>query len=247
MGGSEYSENFFSKINIIENNILDGVEFDEIAADYNLNINKTGLMSKNGNSKISKKLAQSLFKINKENKSEFINLDQKYYLVEMTKVSQIQKDLNNKEVKKSIEDQIKIEIKIKEITKLAKDITNKKFTRSQMDIFAKDNNLLIESATLTQIKDNKIFSSGVIKRIFETDDKSINLITDNMLKDNFIIYVKETSLPKIKKQNENYDSFKLKAKLRLANDIYNIYDLSLNRKYNVEINNKTLNRIKNSF
>ena len=247
VGGSEYSENFFSKINIIENNILDGVEFDEIAADYNLNINKTGLMSKNGNYKISKKLAQSLFKINKENKSEFINLDQKYYLVEMTKVSQIQKDLNNKEVKKSIEDQIKIEIKIKENTKLAKDITNKKFTRSQMDIFAKDNNLLIESATLTQIKDNKIFSSGVIKRIFETDDKSINLITDNMLKDNFIIYVKETSLPKIKKQNENYDSFKLKAKLRLANDIYNIYDLSLNRKYNVEINNKTLNRIKNSF
>ena len=247
VGGSEYSENFFSKINIIENNILDGVEFDEIAADYNLNINKTGLMSKNGNSKISKKLAQSLFKINKENKSEFINLDQKYYLVEMTKVSQIQKDLNNKEVKKSIEDQIKIEIKIKENTKLAKDITNKKFTRNQMDIFAKDNNLLIESATLTQIKDNKIFSSGVIKRIFETDDKSINLITDNMLKDNFIIYVKETSLPKIKKQNENYDSFKLKAKLRLANDIYNIYDLSLNRKYNVEINNKTLNRIKNSF
>ena len=67
-----------------------------------------------------------------------------------------------------------------------------------------------------------------------------------MLKDNFIIYVKETKLPKIKKQNENYDSFKLKAKLRLANDIY-IYDLSLNKKYNVEINNKTLNRIKNSL
>ena len=247
VGGSEYSENFFNKINVIENNILDGVEFDEIATEYNLNINKTGIINKNGNSKISKKLAQSFFKINKENKSEFINLDQKYYLVEMTKVSQIQKDLNNDEVKKSIEDQIKIEIKIKENTQLAKDITNKKFTRSQMDIFAKDNNLLIESATLTQIKDNKIFSSGVIKRIFETDDKSINLITDNMLKDNFIIYVKETSLPKIKKQNENYDSFKLKAKLRLANDIYNIYDLSLNRKYNVEINNKTLNRIKNSF
>ena len=39
----------------------------------------------------------------------------------------------------------------------------------------------------------------------------------------------------------------LKAKLRLANNIYNIYDLSLNNKYNVEINNKTLNRIKSSF
>ena len=94
---------------------------------------------------------------------------------------------------------------------MAKDISNKKFTRSQMDIFAKKNNLLIESATLSSLKNN-IFSPGVVKRIFETDNKSINLITDNMLKDNFIIYVKETNLPKIKEQNENYESFKLKAK-----------------------------------
>ena len=69
-----------------------------------------------------------------------------------------------------------------------------------MDIFAKENNLTIESVTLTKLKGNNIFSPGVIKRIFETDDKSINLITDNMLKDNFIIYSKETKLPKIKKQ-----------------------------------------------
>ena len=116
-----------------------------------------------------------------------------------------------------------------------------------MDNFAKKNSLIVETATLTKIKDNNTFSPGIIKRIFESENKSLNLITDNMLKDNFIIYIKETKLPKIKKQNENYDNFKLKAKLRLANDIYNIYDLSLNKKYNVEINNKTLNRIKNSF
>ena len=113
-----------------------------------------------------------------------------------------------------------------------------------MDIFAKENNLTIESVTLTKLEGSNIFSPGVIKRIFETDDKSINLITDNMLKDNFIIYSKETKLPKIKKQDQNFDNFKLKAKLRLANNIYNVYDLSLNRKYNVEINDKTLNRIK---
>ncbi len=100
---------------------------------------------------------------------------------------------------------------------------------------------------MTKLEGNNTFSPGVVKRIFETDNKSINLITDNMLKDNFIIYVKETKLPKIQKQNENYENFKLKAKLKLANDIYNIYDQSLNRKYDVEINSKTLNRIKNSF
>ena len=212
-----------------------------------MSVNKTGLLNKEGNSKIDKKLAEIFFKIEKENTLEFITIEKKFYLVEMTKVSQVQKDLNNKDVRKSIEAQINIENKITKNSRLAKDITNKIFTRNQMDIFAKENNLVIETATLTKIKDNNIFSPGVIKRIFETDDKSINLITDNMLKDNFIIYAKETKLPKINKQNENYESFKLKAKLRLANNIYNIYDLSLNKKYNVEINNKTLNRIKNSF
>ena len=247
VGEKEYNENFFNKINQIENKILDGIGFDEIIANYNLDFNTTGLINNKGNSKISKNLAQKMFSLKDENISEFINLDKKYYLIEMTKVSKNQKDINNKEVRDAIKAQITIENKINGNTKLAKEISNKTFTREQMDFFAKKNNLMVESTTFSKIENNKTFSSGVIKRIFETNDKSINLITDNMLKDNFIIYVKETKLPKIKKQNENYDSYKLKAKLRLANDIYNIYDLSLNKKYNVKINNKTLNRIKNSF
>ena len=92
-----------------------------------------------------------------------------------------------------------------------------------------------------------VYTAGTNYKDNELLDKSINLITDNMLKDNFIIYSKETKLPKIKKQDQDFDNFKLKAKLRLANNIYNVYDLSLNRKYNVEINSKSLNRIKNSF
>ena len=247
VGENEYSKNFFNKINQIENKTLDGMGLNEIAADYNLIISTTGLINKQNNSKISKNLIQSFFKLKEEKIVEFISLDKKYYLAELIEVSQIQKNIKNKEVRDSIKAQINIENKINENSKLAKEITNNKFTRSQMDIFAKKNDLKIESTTLTKLEGNTIFSSGVIKRIFETNDKSINLITDNMLKDNFIIYSKETKLPKIKKQNKDYDNFKLKAKLRLANDIYNIYDLSLNKKYNVEINSKTLNRIKNSF
>ena len=165
----------------------------------------------------------------------------------MINSSKIQKNKNDKVVRDAIKAQIIIENKITENSKIAKDITNKIFTRSNMDSFAKDNNLIVQSVTLNNLENNNIFSSGVIKRIFETNDKSLNLITDNMLKNNYIIYIKETKLPKINKQDENYESFKLKAKLRLANNIYNIYDLSLNKKYSVEINNKTLNRIKNSF
>ncbi len=254
IGENEYNESFFNKINLIENEVLDNVEFNKLASAYNLNINNTGLVNKKNknidkkiSSRLNEKIINRFFKIKQQNIVEFINLDKKYFIVELTKKTLIQKDKNSKEVRDSIKAQINIENKITENSKLAKDITDKKFTKSNMEIFAKENNLSVDSITLNNLEDNSTFSSGVVKRIFETDDKSINLITDNMLKDNFIIYTKETKLPTIKKKNKDYENFKLKAKLNLANSIYNIYDLGLNRKYNVEINNKTLNRIKNSF
>ncbi len=248
IGSDEYNENFFNKLNEIENKILDGVSLDQLVLEYNLGIKNTELIKKNNVSKqLSEKLISSFYKLENLNSPEFLAVDKKYYLAEMIESKTLKKNKNEKEVIDSIKAQIIIENKITENSKLAKEITNKKFTRSQMDSFAKKNNLIVQTTTLNNLNDNKTFSSGVIKRIFETDDKSLNLITDNMLKDNFIIYVKETKLPKIDRQNENYESFKLKAKLRLANNIYNIYDLSLNKKYSVEINNKTLNRIKNSF
>ena len=254
IGKKEYNENFFNKISEIENKSLDNTNFDNIINEYNLSLKKTGLINSknkksNGevNTSISKKILEKLFAIEKKEITEFISVEDKYYIAELIKTSKIDKDKNSKEVRDSVNAQIIIEKKIAGNSKIAKDISNNKFTKNQMSLFAKENNLKVESITLKKLKSNKIFSTGVIKRIFETDNKSINLITDNMLKDNFIIYTRETSLPKIKPDNENYEQYKLKAKLRIANEIYNIFDLNLNKKYKVEINNKALNRIKNSF
>ena len=254
IGKKEYNENFFNKISEIENKSLDNTNFDNIINEYNLSLKKTGLINSknkksNGevNTSISKKILEKLFAIEKKEITEFISVEDKYYIAELIKTSKIDKDKNSKEVRDSVNAQIIIEKKIAGNSKIAKDISNNKFTKNQMSLFAKENNLKVESITLKKLKSNKIFSTGVIKRIFETDDKSINLITDNMLKDNFIIYTRETNLPKIKPDNENYEQYKLKAKLRIANEIYNIFDLNLNKKYKVEINNKALNRIKNSF
>jgi len=254
IGKKEYNENFFNKISEIENESLDNTNLDNIINDYNLSLKKTGLINSknkksNGeeNTSISEKILEKLFKIEKKDITEFITVEDKYYIAELIETSKIYKDKNSKEVRDSVNAQIIIEKKIAGNSKFAKDISNNKFTKNQMSLFAKENNLKVESVTLKEIKSNKIFSTGVIKRIFETDDRSINLITDKMLKDNFIIYTKETNLPKIKPDNENYEQYKLKAKLRLANEIYNIFDLNLNKKYKVEINNKALNRIKNSF
>ncbi len=254
VGSQEFNEIYFNKINEIENKILDNINFNDLVKEYNLSVKKTGLINVNLNNLdnsnaigINKKVMEELLKIDELNKTNFINIDQKFFITELVESIKKDKNKNDKKVRESVKAQIMIEKKINGNSKLAKDISIKKFTRSSMDVFAKENGLEIQTVTLKGLNEKNIFNKGVKKRIFETNDNTINLITDNMLKDNFIIYTKNTKLSKIKPKDEKYDQYKLRAKLKLANEIFNIYDLSLNKKYNVEINNKTLSRIKNSF
>ena len=254
IGENSFNENFFNKINEIENKTLDNINFDKLVSDYNLDSKDTGLINNKGFSSLGKKVNVidekviiSFFNIKNQQSIEFLNINDKFYIVKLVKSSKVINDINDKKVREKIKAQINIENKVIENNKIAKAIAEGKFNKAGMKAFAEKNELIVEVSILKEIKENKVFSPGVIKRIFETNDKSVNLITDNMLKNNFIVYTNKTKLPKIKKQNKDYKKFELEAKLRLANNIYNIYDLSLNKKYKVEINNKTLNRIKNSF
>ena len=46
IGSDEYNENFFNKLNEIENKILDGVSLDQLVLEYNLGIKNTELIKK---------------------------------------------------------------------------------------------------------------------------------------------------------------------------------------------------------
>ena len=68
-----------------------------------------------------------------------------------------------------------------------------------------------------------------------------------MLSENYIILTEDTQYKNFQKESEEYMSYKKIAKMNLSNEIYKVYDESINSKYNVKVNNKTLDRIKNSF
>ena len=78
-------------------------------------------------------------------------------------------------------------------------------------------------------------------------DGSVDLITDSKLIKNFLVISVKTKYSKIDKDTKEYEQYKAKAKLNLINKIYEIYDQSLNQKYKVELNRKTIDRVKNSF
>ena len=113
--------------------------------------------------------------------------------------------------------------------------------------FAQENSLVIKDYTIKSLKQNEIFSENIIRRIFLTEDNKIDLITNNTLTKNFLVLAIKTDYQDLKKDSNKYEQYEAKARLNLINKIYLLHDNNLNEKYKVELNQKTIERVKNSF
>ena len=56
-----------------------------------------------------------------------------------------------------------------------------------MEKFANDNNLEIRDYEISNLKQNEIFTEGIIKRIFLTKDGDVDLVTNSTLTKNFFV------------------------------------------------------------
>jgi len=253
-GQEEYNDTYFKKIDEVENAILDGVKMEEFVKKYNLslsNINETNRLKKNrvGKNilKINNILFSKLYNIASINKPDLINIDNKYYLGEVAKIEKINRTLDDKQIKEAIISQLKFKHIIESNTNLVKKMSEGKFKKEQFDKFSQDNLIETKKIILRDIKDETIFVSGMIKEIFKVNDGELQLVTNSMLTKNFIIFVEKTKKLPFDKNTKDYVLYKSKAKLSLTNKIYSTFDKTINDKYNVEINQKVLDRIKNTL
>ena len=110
-----------------------------------------------------------------------------------------------------------------------------------------ENDLIINDYEITSLKQNDVFNEGIIKRIFLTKEGEMNLITNSIMTKNFLVLSIKTDYEELKKNSEKYERYEATARLDLINKIYRIYDDKLNERYKVELNTRTIDRIKNSF
>ena len=253
-GQKEFNETYFEKIDEIENMILDGGEINYFVKNFNLSvvtIEETNRLKKNRSGKnilkIDNDLFSKIFNIANVNKPELINVNNKYYLSEILKVEKINRTLDDKEIREAIISQLKIKNIIKNNADIVKKMSQGKFKKEQFDKFGKDNILEIKKITLKDIKDESIFKSDIIREIFKIRDGEFQLVTNSMLTKNYIIYSEKTKKLPFNQDSKNYAQYKAKGKLNLANQIFSNYDKTINNEYNVEINQKVFDRIKNTL
>jgi peptidyl-prolyl cis-trans isomerase D len=121
------------------------------------------------------------------------------------------------------------------------------FNKEKLEKFALDNNLKINDYQINNLKQNDIFPEGIIKRIFITKDGEVDLITNNTLTKSFLVLAVKTKYKNLKKNSNEFEKYEAKARLNLINKIYQSHDNNLNDKYKVELNQRTIERVKNSF
>ena len=253
IGDKEYNEAFFKQLDIIENNVLDGQSFDETSKNSNIDvvsikkINAKKEDEKKNKIDIPDELFQKIYNLNSPKTPEILNLGNKYFLAEIYEIEKKNKSFNDPEVQKALEAQLNFKNKIENNTSIIKDISMGALDKEKFIQFALKNKLNIKNYKIKSLKQNKMFSEAIIKRVFMINDNEIDLVTNNTLTKNFLILAVSTEYKDLKKDSKEYEQYEAKAKLNLINKIYQSHDNNLNKKYKVELNQRTIERVKNSF
>ena len=127
--------------------------------------------------------------------------------------------------------------------KLLENIRDKKFDENEFIKLGGDD---INSIILNSVKDNKKFDINSVEMLYSLPLRSITLINDE--KEN--IYLTKIISYEDKNLDQKSDDFKSyisKENSNNRNNILKSYDIFLNDKYKVVLNQKTIERVKNFF
>ena len=150
-------------------------------------------------------------------------------------------DINDIELKTEILDLIYQKKKFDYNSELLKKINEEKFGSKEFNEIGKG---IIEKLTLSSIKDNKKFEINAIELLYSLPINSYTLINDEE-KNIYIANIKSATNQKL--DDLSYKEYENKQNSNNKNSILKSYDLLLNKKYDVVLNNKTIERVKNFF
>ena len=249
----DYNELFYQKLDELENEILDGKTFLEITAENKNNIQniemvnirktkKDGIIIEN----LSDELFNEIFKISQKNLPQFINLENKFYIVEIVNQENMFLTLDDENLKKTIKTQIDIMNKVTENKKIIDEIDNKKFTKINMNKLASKNNIKVENLNINGLNDDRVLSKDIVQKIYNHSENEIFLVTDNLFKKNFLVNI-DKDIPSKNTNKEDIKKYSSKANADYVSNIYKSSDRYINTKYKIDINEKVLERLKNSF
>ena len=122
-------------------------------------------------------------------------------------------------------------------------ISNKKF--NDID-FRKISNDKIEKIELKSINDDNKFSGESIKILYSLPVNSFTLVTD---KENniFLVKINRINTNNLFKNSDLTSEYFQKSNQNIKDELFDTFDSYIEKKYKIVVNQKSLERVKNSF
>ena len=238
IGIEEFNQEFFDEIDSIENKISQGSTFDTILADINVDIIEVNEFAPSSNKQINEDLIYS----KKASKIDLIENGDNFLLYNIDNQYDRAPDLNDEIIKGEIVELIYQKGKFDYNREIIEEIQKKKFDNSKFEELAGSNK---EYSSINSIEDDKLIDINSVKMLYALPVNSFALVN----KEDKIYLVKITGTNKnsFNKTDEKYLKFVNNENTNNRKSILQSYDQLLNDKYQVQLNQKTIDRVKNYF
>ena len=239
---NEFNNEFFKKIDEIENSILNGSNIDEIQKKYDLKIN-TYKNYKDDSEK--NEILSEIYSKKNDDKIQLIDKNDYYLLFEITKINKVLPNKSDINFIKKVKKNLLLKKKYDYNKDLFQKIQEKKLDDNEFIKIANDKNN-IKTTIIKSISDDKVFDKDSIKLVYSLPKKSFVLLTD-VNKKIYLANIKNIFSANLSSDNSLDKIYLSKSNRKILDEIYSSYDLSLNKKYKVKVFQNTIDRIKNNF
>ena len=254
IGNDEFTDLFFKKIDEIDDFIIRGENLDYIVQKFNLEkpnlftINESG---KNNDSKvietISKSLAKKIFNLDETEPTVLIEDNNRYFIVELYKTENIQKNIKDESTKNQIRSDLGKETRRRLTAEIIAKINNNNFNKLDFDNLSKNENVNVKKINLENRNDDKVLKKEAVDQVYSFADKKIIVVNEIGFSENYLIYIDKIENVTIDKNSEEYQKYYNLSKIKIERDLYNTYDNYLGKRYKIDINYQAVDTIKNYF
>jgi len=239
IGIEEFNQVFFDKIDDIENQISKNIDFKTIVQSLNLSATTVTSYIDIDNEKTTENMIYN----SRKDKIEILENDGAYVFYNIDNLSTRLPNQDDDKFKKQIKNLLFEKEKYEFNKEILNEINEKKFNQVTFDELGKNN---VKKIKLNSIKDDKIFEKNSIEILYSLPINSFTLITD---KENNIFVAKTVSYEEenLTIKSVDFEKISFDERAQNKNSILKSYDLFLNDRYQVIVNEKTLERVKNYF
>tara|TARA_E500000178_G_C16802838_1_gene653247 strand:- start:36 stop:890 length:855 start_codon:yes stop_codon:yes gene_type:complete len=239
VGVDEFNQEFFDEIDKIENLISQGSTFESILDSKDVKIIKV-----DGYAPSSESLTNdSLIYQNKSSKLDMVESGDNFLFYNIINSYEKIPDLNDNNIKNQLADIVYQNGKFAYNQKIFEEIQKKEMSNSRfINLGGED----VQNIELNSISDNEKFDINSIKVLYSLPINSFTLVNDANDKI-YLVKIVSSKYKSFNKSDDEYIQFVKNESAENRKSILQSYDQLLNEKYEVKLNQKTIDRVKNYF